>query len=128
MSDLHSVVRITPDSLKKILNGDVNHEKTCVIKFYSQNCHYCKALVPVYHELARQSREDKYFFACNVNDLDYDLDEYIELNGVPTIIMVTPDIKQKSSQIKKLQEPMSPDAETWYTPWDIEQFINTQKE
>jgi thioredoxin-like negative regulator of GroEL len=128
MSEEHVVTRITSKSLKKIFDGKVRQETPCIIKVYSQRCEYCKNLVSVFHQVAQEDQSNRHFFAFNIGDVDYDLDEFVKLKGVPSIIMVTPNIKQGDSNVRILQEPSSPHRETWYTIQDIKKFIDTHKE
>ena len=39
-----AVTRISDKTLEKILKGDVKENSTCVLKFYSNECHLCHAL------------------------------------------------------------------------------------
>ena len=63
-----SVSRITIDGLKKIIAGKVKEDATCVIKFYSNDCHLCHNLKEYYHDISNaESYEDIHFFAFNVD-------------------------------------------------------------
>ena len=54
-----SVERLTKRALQKILAGVVNEEATCVIKFYSNTCHFCHNLQPIYEEISENYEDRK---------------------------------------------------------------------
>ena len=115
------VERISLESLKKIMHGKVSEPSTCLIKFYSNKCHYCHALKPMYESLS-ESYEDLHFFVFNISD-DKQKEVY-PVEGVPTICLVRTGPK---TSIKQLPEPPEPDAGTWYTLPHIRKFINKEK-
>ena len=52
-----SVDRLSPFALDKILSGKVKEEATCVVKFYSNDCHYCHKLAEYYKDQKKQLGE-----------------------------------------------------------------------
>ena len=116
-----SVARISKQHLRQILADTGVQNASCVVKFYSNNCHFCVRLKDEYHELANLF-EDVYFFVVNVDD-DGNLDDVLELNGVPSILFV--EIADTRRKIVLLQDPESPDEVTWYHPTYIKQFIES---
>ncbi len=115
-----SVTRLSYQDLKKILNGKVKEPVTCVIKFYSNKCHYCTALHDYYQEIATKN-EDVHFFAFNTLDADR-LESHIKINGVPTIALVK--TGNRKPRIRLLEDPGTPHEKTWYWSKDIQAFID----
>jgi len=118
------IERLSRGALTKLLRGDVLEDGTCVIKFYSNNCHLCHALQTTYEEIAKEYK-DIHFFAFNVGD-NPRIPKTLEFKGVPTISMLK--IKKGAKPtLKKMAEPSKPDKKTWYTATDIKQFIEKEK-
>ena len=46
-----SIDRLSNTALQKILNGKVKENVSCVIKFYSNDCHLCHALSDYYKDI-----------------------------------------------------------------------------
>ena len=115
------VERISLDALKKIIHGGINDAATCVVKFYSNRCHYCHDLKPVYENISK-SFDDVHFFVFNIED-DKNKEAY-SIEGVPTICLVRTGNK---TAIKQLPEPDEPDATTWYSEEQIVRFIKKEK-
>jgi thiol-disulfide isomerase/thioredoxin len=124
--DKLQIVRITPESLEKILEGDIEEENyTCIIKFYSQHCPLCVKLAPVYKQVVERNPEDnRYYFVFNVNDVGPSLDDIIKINGVPSFAMIRSENGKRKPAVTVMEDPDDPDEETWYTVRDIEKFIN----
>jgi len=118
-----SVERLTKRALQKILAGVVNEEATCVIKFYSNTCHFCHNLQPIYEEVS-ENYEDIHFFAFNIGDYP-PVQKIMKFSGVPTITMVKAGTHQP--KIRLINEPQKPNKKTWYVQKDIEQFIEKEK-
>ena len=120
------VHRLSEKNLFQILNGDtLKRRAICIIKFYSNGCHYCHSLRGDFHDIAdlHADNNNMYFFAFNIDDLDSDRDLPIKINGVPTICKV------KTGPIpivNTLMDPPSPHKEKWYYKEEIEKFV-TQK-
>jgi len=116
--------RLSRSALAKLLRGDVLEDATCVIKFYSSNCHLCHGLQDTYQEIA-QEYEDIHFFAFNIRD-NPRIPQRLGFKGVPTISMmkVSRGIKP---DVKKMGEPPQPDKKMWYTAEDIISFIEKEK-
>jgi len=122
-----SVTRISPGALKKILSGQVKEDATCVVKFYSNECHMCKTLGPYFEELARREEyEGLHFFAFNV--LDYPkIEKMLGFHGVPTISLLRTNPGQVKPRIRIMEEPLNPHKKTWYRVSEIADFINREK-
>ena len=119
------IERLSKGALLKILSGDVLEDGTCVIKFYSNNCHLCHALKDTYQEIA-EDYNDIYFFAFNTKD-DPGITKVLKFNGVPKISMFK--IKKgKKPDIVQITEPTKPNEATWYTAQDIRNFIEKEKQ
>ncbi len=118
------VERLSFQALKKILNGSIRETATCVIKFYSNDCHYCHALKEYYEDLAN-TYEDIYFFAFNTGDTSA-VDRLIKISGVPTIALVRSHAGG-TPIIRILEEPIKPNDHTWYRSSDIKNFIERHK-
>lgn len=115
-----TVERLSLRGFEKIIRGRTNNEAPCIVKFYSMGCPYCVALKQPFEEIA-DSHNELFFFAFNTADHPQ-LDNTINVNGVPSICMVKPGIFRP--QVLVMDDPKEPDDETWYTKEQIEQFIN----
>lgn len=113
------ITRLSEHALKNILTGKTKETFKCVIKFYSNKCQYCHELKDDYTNIAKQFKDDVYFFAFNTFESD-DLDNIIEINGVPSIAFV--DVK-RSPKVSILDDPTEPSKHTWYHANDIVDFI-----
>ena len=118
------IERLSRGALAKLLRGDVLEDGTCVIKFYSSNCHLCHGLQPTYEKIAEEYN-DLHFFAFNVGD-NPRITKMLEFKGVPTISLIKV-AKGIKPAVKKMKEPMKPDKKTWYTAEDIKNFIEKEK-
>ena len=118
-----SVSRISTKALQKILDGGINSndKTTVVVKFYSNNCHYCHALSDYYIDLAGEY-DDIYFFAHNVDD-DGVISSRLKLNGVPSIGLFQTH-NGRCVKTRVLPDPPEPHEKTWYTIKYIKNFIN----
>ena len=116
--------RLSRSGLAKLLKGDVLDDATCVIKFYSNNCHLCHGLQDTYQQIAEEY-DDVYFFAFNVGD-NPRIPKRLGFKGVPTISLIKVSRGTKP-EVKQMEEPPQPDKETWYTPQDIKNFIEKEK-
>ena len=120
-----SVQRLTKTALNKLLSGDIAEEATCVIKFYSNNCHLCHNLKEYYEELAEhQEYESLHFFAFNVDDHP-EVERQLKFEGVPTISLIKSGITKPVVRI--LEEPDKPNEQTWYKIRDIKKFIERER-
>jgi thiol-disulfide isomerase/thioredoxin len=120
-----SINRITSAALDKILKGEVKEEATCVVKFYSNDCHFCHALADYYRELAEdETFENVHFFAFNIHD-DENLQQKLKFNGVPTISVITTDV-DLAPKIRVMPDPDPPNNKTWYYANDIKEFIHKE--
>ena len=54
-----SVDRLSTEGLKKILGGKVKEDATCVIKFYSNDCHLCHNLKEYYEDISNGTQQNK---------------------------------------------------------------------
>ena len=119
-----SVQRLTKRSLQKILAGIVKEEITCVIKFYSNTCHYCQNLQEVFESVA-DKYEDVHFFAFNIDDYPA-IQKVMKFNGVPTISLLKTGTRQP--RIRLISEPKKPNKKSWYAQKEIEEFIEKEKQ
>ena len=118
------VERLSFKALKKILDGSIKTTAPCVIKFYSNECHYCHALQEYYEEIAT-NYSDIYFFAFNTMDAPV-IDKMIKINGVPSIVLVRPNGSRRPL-VHLLDDPEKPNEHTWYRSNDITNFIERYK-
>ena len=117
------VARLSTAALKKILQGKVNDEATCIIKFYSNGCHYCHELHEPYMKLAADY-EDIYFFAFNVNDYPQ-VEEIVGFEGIPTLCLIKTGTTTPTRRV--MADPNIPHKVTWYHMRDIRAFIEKEK-
>ena len=67
----------------------VVERQTCVIKFYSDGCHLCVHLKPVYEEMANEFKKSNNkikFYKVDV-DAEEKLTERLNFEGVPTLFL-----------------------------------------
>ena len=120
-----TVARLSKSALQKILQGRVSEEATCVIKFYSNGCHYCHELHEPYTKLAEEY-EDLYFFAFNLDD-GHNIEKLLKFEGTPTIVLMRTTSTPQKPKIRIMQEPEEPSEKTWYKTKDIRKFIDKEK-
>ena len=126
-----SVKRISDSGLEKILNNKVLAPVTCVVKFYSNNCHLCHALQDYYVDLSDlyEYDPDIVFYAYNLDD-DPSISKKLRFDGVPSIAVFNPNPElptRKHAPYKFLGEPEKPHAKTWYRVKDIKKFIEKER-
>jgi len=120
-----SVSRLTIPSLQKLVGGKIKETATCVIKFYSNGCHYCHNLKDYYEDISNEEQySDMHFFAFNIDDYPQ-IEKIINLNGVPSIFVIK--TGGKRAKLRVLQEPENPNKNTWYRVKDIKDFIDKEK-
>jgi thiol-disulfide isomerase/thioredoxin len=120
-----SVNRLTIPSLQKLMGGKIKEKATCIIKFYSNGCHYCHNLREYYEEMSNEKEySDMHFFAFNIDDYPQ-IQKQINLNGVPSIYLLK--TGEDKIKLRCLQEPEDPNSKTWYRVKDIKEFINKEK-
>ena len=119
------VSRLSKKALFHILRGKVSEKTTCVIKFYSNNCHYCVALHDPYTELSNEF-EDIHFFAFNIHD-NPSIEKRLKFNGVPTISLIQTKADKDKAKVRTMPDPDSPNEHTWYYVKDIKEFIKREK-
>tara|TARA_R110000851_G_scaffold180628_1_gene328292 strand:+ start:793 stop:1167 length:375 start_codon:yes stop_codon:yes gene_type:complete len=121
-----SVTRISNKSLDKILSGEIKENSTCVLKFYSNDCHLCHALSEYFTDISEEDAySDLHFLACNVADCP-DIEEKMKFNGVPTIFVIHTNVGNRKPTLRLLPEPEKPNQKTWYKVSDIKNFINKE--
>tara|TARA_R110000824_G_C15209998_1_gene676500 strand:+ start:805 stop:1167 length:363 start_codon:yes stop_codon:yes gene_type:complete len=120
---MSKVNRISPRSLKQLVEGKVTEKVKCVVKFYSNECHLCHNLKEYYDEISTEY-DDVHFFAFNVGD-DHSFEDRLKFNGVPSIFMF--DIDPPAMKIARLADPETPHEHTWYTVNAIKSFIEGGK-
>ena len=116
-----AVQRLSIKALNNLLDGKTRKAATCLIKFYSNDCHYCHVLKDYYEDISSEY-EDIYFFAFNIDDHP-EVEKQLKFNGVPTIAMVIADPPR--SRVILLGEPENPNKKTWYRTRDIKNFIES---
>ncbi len=122
-----SIDRISNIALQKILDGQIKENATCVIKFYSNDCHLCHALSDYYREISEDEEfSDVHFFAFNIDD-NPKIEKKLNFNGVPTISVVRMTDAAMPPRVRVMPEPDPPNEKTWYYTKDIKQFINKEK-
>ena len=122
-----SVQRISEKALRKILTGRVVDDSTCVVKFYSNGCPFCKALSSYFEDIAREENySGVHFFAFNVDDYPQ-IEKMLNFNGVPTISVIKTKPGNKKPKIRFMEEPDPPHQKTWYYSNDIKNFIEREK-
>jgi len=122
-----SVDRLSTPALKKILNGEVKEDATCVVKFYSNGCHLCHNLKDYYEDLSGvKDYEDIHFFAFNVDNYP-EIEKQLKFNGVPTISVIKTYADNTKPKIRILRDPENPNEQTWYKINDIKSFITEER-
>ena len=118
-----SVERLSKRALQKILGGSVKEEATCVVKFYSNGCHFCQNLQDIYEDIAGKY-ENIYLFAFNIEDYPA-VQKVMKFKGVPTIGLI--ESGGSHPRIRLMEEPTKPNKKSWYVQKDIEEFIEKEK-
>jgi len=122
-----SIDRLSVAAMEKILNGQVKEAATCVVKFYSNDCHFCHALSGYYQDLSEEEEfSDVHFFAFNLQDKPT-LEAQMSFKGVPTISIIKTTETNKPPRIRIMPDPDPPNQKTWYYSKDIKEFINKEK-
>jgi hypothetical protein len=122
-----SVDRLSTPALKKILNGEVKEDATCVVKFYSNGCHMCHNLKDYYEVLSgTKDYEGIHFFAFNVDNYP-EIEKQLKFNGVPTISLIKTYADNTNPKIRILRDPENPNEQTWYKIKDIKSFIAEER-
>lgn len=120
------VTRISRQSLNEILTGKINESATCVLKFYSNNCHMCHSLHEYYHQISDMEKySDLHFLAFNIDD-DQRIEKDLNFKGVPTIFVIHSHVGNRPATLRLLQDPEEPNEKTWYKVKDIKNFIDTE--
>ena len=118
--------RLSNPALFNLLSGKVKENQTCILKFYSNDCHLCKALSPYYHDLAKSSEyEGIHFFAFNIDD-NPEIEKTLKFKGVPTICIVHTHLGDRTPTVRIMPEPDEPSETTWYKVNDIKKFIRKE--
>ena len=115
--------RLSKRALQKILGGQVREEATCVVKFYSNNCHYCHALKDEYETIA-DNNEGIEFYAFNIDDYPQ-VQKVMNFRGVPTISLIK--TGTTAPKIRVIKDPEPPNKKTYYTSSYIQTFIDKEK-
>ena len=128
---MNNVTRISQEGLQQILNNRVLAPVTCIIKFYSNNCHLCHSLQEYYVKIADEYELDPniVFYAYNIDD-DPDASKRLKFDGVPTILAINPHPEappKKTAKYTVLPEPEKPHKKTWYTVRQIKDFIENER-
>ena len=122
-----SVNRLSIEALNKILTGKVKEDSTCVVKFYSNDCHLCHSLQEYYMDISNEEDfSDLHFFAFNVDDNQM-IEKRLKFNGVPTITVIKTYASDMKPRVRILSDPSEPNEKTWYTTKYIKDFIMEEK-
>jgi len=113
------IKRLSKEALQKILAGKTKGSASIVVKFYSNNCHYCHALKTAYEDTQKEY-ENVLFFAFNIDDHP-GLEKILNFRGVPTICTIK--IDGPRHRIKIMPDPEKPNSDTWYNVGAIKAFI-----
>tara|TARA_A100001011_G_scaffold385744_2_gene460291 strand:+ start:6707 stop:7081 length:375 start_codon:yes stop_codon:yes gene_type:complete len=120
------VNRISRQSLNDILTGTVSEDATCVIKFYSNNCHMCHSLHDYYLDISNVEKyENVHFFAFNIDD-DPNIETDLNFKGVPTLFVIHSHIGNRPATLRMMPEPDDPSDATWYKVKEIKKFIDKE--
>jgi hypothetical protein len=121
-----SIDRLSNDALQKIISGKIKENVSCVIKFYSNDCHMCHALSGYYKDISDdEEMSDIHFFAFNIND-NPGMEKKLNFNGVPTISVIKMSDTARLPKIRIMPDPDSPNEKTWYSSNAIKEFINKE--
>tara|TARA_R110000824_G_C14980736_1_gene654137 strand:+ start:128 stop:490 length:363 start_codon:yes stop_codon:yes gene_type:complete len=120
---MKKVGRLSKSALQKILQGKVKEPATCVVKFYSNRCHYCHELHKPYSELA-ENYDDVYFFAFNIDDYP-EVEKIIGFNGIPTLCLIKTGTHKPKHRV--IPDPKTPNKKMWYHIRDIKKFIEKER-
>ena len=122
-----SVDRLSTEALKKILASKDKEDATCVIKFYSNDCHLCHNLKEYYEDISNDAAyEGVHFFAFNVDSYPA-IEKQLSFNGVPTISLIKTFSSNRKAKIRVLPDPDQPSEQTWYRVRYIKDFIEKEK-
>tara|TARA_R100001129_G_scaffold13818_1_gene9132 strand:- start:238 stop:609 length:372 start_codon:yes stop_codon:yes gene_type:complete len=122
-----SVSRLSTSALNKILTGKVKEDSTCVVKFYSNDCHLCHSLQEYYVDISNEEEHsDVHFFAFNIDDNQM-IEKRLKFNGVPTITLIKTYASDMKPRVRVLADPSEPNEKTWYTTRQIKDFIAEEK-
>ena len=115
-----TIQRLSNKAFEQIIAGRTKEPTSCVIKFYSNTCHLCRALKEPYEKIA-ESFEDVHFFAFNADEYP-NLENSVGIQGVPSIVFVKTGPRPR---VEVLKDPPHEEAhaELWYHPQDIVDFI-----
>jgi len=120
------VTRISKESLEDLLRGKVKEDATCVLKFYSNDCHLCHALQDYFVGISELEKySDLHFFAYNIDD-NPKIEKELGFKGVPTIFVIHSNIGNRPATLRLLPEPEKPNDVTWYKVRDIKSFIDKE--
>ncbi len=120
------VTRISNNSLEKILSGEIKENSTCVLKFYSNECHLCHSLSEYYTTISEDEKyKDIHFLAFNIADSP-NIEKKLNFNGVPTIFIIHTNVGNRMPTLRLLPEPEKPNDKTWYRVSDIKRFIDKE--
>tara|TARA_R100000008_G_scaffold57544_1_gene35587 strand:- start:1534 stop:1872 length:339 start_codon:yes stop_codon:yes gene_type:complete len=109
-----------------ILSGQVKEAATCVVKFYSNNCHLCHNLREYYADISDYERYSRLkFFAFNVDDHPQ-IEKTMKFSGVPSIVVIHTNIGNRRPTTRLLPEPEEPNDSTWYRVREITSFIDRE--
>ena len=102
-------------------------KKPVVVKFYSNSCHLCKALKPIYERLADEYEQNLNFCRVDVNK-DQLLSKYFKPDGVPELFIVNPLEDDSKKRTFLVPYPKTPDPRTGfaesYLKQQFDKYIN----
>ncbi len=88
-------------------------KKPVVIKFYSNGCHLCRSLKPIYERLSEEY-ENQFVFGRVDTNRDNLLSRYFKPDGVPEIFIVNP-MEDGNKRTFVIPYPKKPDPRTGFT-------------
>ena len=62
----------------------IGKRQTCIVKFYSEGCHLCVNLAPLYEKLSSRYEDKVIFYKVSTVD-ETELSDIFKMDGVPTI-------------------------------------------
>lgn len=116
-----SIKRISTKALDSLLNGATSRPATCIVKFYSNDCHMCHNLKDIYEESADfYSQQGIDFYAFNIQD-NPSIAATLGFEGVPTIVKI--ETQPPNANTTVINNPQKPTKTTFYRRSDIHKFI-----
>ena len=97
-------------------NEITKSDKPYVIKFTSNTCYLCKALKPIFNEIAEQYKDNFYFGNIN-SKTQRKLFSLFKIDGVPEIFIIS------NGNIHNIKYPEKPDSKSGYSKQYITEYL-----